>query len=80
MNYHECHKISFLFRSIKKINFDKNERKLRFFRSYSQKMCEFECLANYMKDECDCMDFSMPGKNFQFFISLLFYSRDFSIR
>ncbi|XP_039442696.1 pickpocket protein 28-like [Culex pipiens pallens] len=37
-----------------------NERYLRFFRIYSQKNCELECLTNYTLEQCGCVKFSMP--------------------
>lgn len=39
------------------------ERKLRFFRMYSRMNCEAECLSNFTKIECDCVNFSMPSMN-----------------
>lgn len=39
------------------------ERRLRFFRFYGKRSCEDECIANYTKNECDCVKFSMPSKN-----------------
>lgn len=39
-----------------------SERKLRFFKSYTQHNCEIECLANYTLAECGCVKFSMPRK------------------
>lgn len=38
------------------------ERKLRFFRHYTQQNCEIECLSNHTLHECDCVNFSMPSK------------------
>lgn len=37
------------------------DRQLRFFRMYTQNNCEAECLSNYTKHECDCVQFSMPS-------------------
>jgi amiloride-sensitive sodium channel len=36
------------------------ERKLKFFKSYTKKQCEFECLANATLKACGCVKFSMP--------------------
>lgn len=43
--------------------FYNSERQLRFYRHYSQRSCEMECLANFTMMECDCAKFSMPSKN-----------------
>ncbi|XP_055306473.1 pickpocket protein 28-like [Sitodiplosis mosellana] len=37
-----------------------SERKLRFFKQYTQQNCEAECLSNFTKIECGCIRFSMP--------------------
>lgn len=37
-----------------------SERRLRFFKSYSQRKCELECLADYMKKDCGCVRFNLP--------------------
>lgn len=39
-----------------------SERKLRFFKFYSQSKCEAECFANFVKEKCHCVPFSMPSK------------------
>lgn len=39
------------------------ERKLRFFKIYTQAHCEAECLANFTANECGCVKFSMPRVN-----------------
>ncbi|XP_073819625.1 pickpocket protein 28-like [Musca autumnalis] len=36
------------------------ERYLRFFKVYSARNCEMECLTNYTLKECGCVKFSMP--------------------
>lgn len=36
------------------------ERRLRFFKMYTQNNCEAECLANFTKIACGCVKFSMP--------------------
>lgn len=40
------------------------ERKLRFFRSYSEQNCEVECTANITMEKCHCARFWMPSMNF----------------
>lgn len=40
----------------------KSEHRLRFFKSYSQRKCELECLTNFTKKECGCVLFDMPSK------------------
>lgn len=44
--------------------FFSSERKLRFFKIYTQNNCEAECLANFTKIECGCVRFSMPSMEF----------------
>lgn len=39
----------------------KYERKLRFFKEYTQKNCESECMSNFTQFECGCVRFSMPS-------------------
>lgn len=39
------------------------ERRLRFFKMYTQNNCEAECLANFTKLECGCVKFFMPSRN-----------------
>lgn len=39
------------------------ERQLHFFKIYTQLNCEQECLSNYTKIECDCVEFSLPRKS-----------------
>lgn len=39
-----------------------SERQLCFFKMYTQRTCETECLANYTKIQCNCVKFSMPRK------------------
>lgn len=38
-----------------------SDRRLRFFRFYTEENCKFECLANYTVQECECVKFSMPS-------------------
>lgn len=37
-----------------------DERKLRFFKFYTQRNCEYECMTNYTLKTCGCVKFSMP--------------------
>ena len=37
-----------------------HERKLQFFKKYSQNNCEYECLVNFTLSSCGCVKFSMP--------------------
>lgn len=41
--------------------FFQSERQLSFFKSYSKRKCELECLTNYTKIQCGCVTFSMPS-------------------
>lgn len=36
------------------------ERKLKFFKSYSKAHCDFECMTNFTLKHCGCVKFSMP--------------------
>ncbi|KAG5680508.1 hypothetical protein PVAND_010015 [Polypedilum vanderplanki] len=36
------------------------EKKLKFFKSYTKRNCEFECMTNYTLKICGCSKFSMP--------------------
>lgn len=49
------------------------ERTLRFFKIYAQNNCEAECLSNFTRIECGCVQFSMPSICFAL-IDLLLYS------
>lgn len=40
-----------------------DERKLKFFKSYTKAQCEFECMANITLERCGCVRFSMPRNN-----------------
>lgn len=40
--------------------FYNRERKLKFFREYTQYNCELECLSNFTLAKCGCVKFSMP--------------------
>lgn len=37
------------------------ERQLRFFKIYTQRNCELECLSNFMMAKCGCVKFSLPS-------------------
>lgn len=50
--------------------FYNSERKLRFFKMYTQNNCEMECLTNFTKIECGCVHFTMPSMLIFQFISL----------
>ncbi|KAL7013166.1 hypothetical protein ACKWTF_015228 [Chironomus riparius] len=39
------------------------EKSLKYFKKYSQKNCEVECLANITMDTCGCVDFNQPFSN-----------------
>jgi acid-sensing ion channel, other len=38
-----------------------DERQLRFFKVYTQRNCEHECLANFTLEKCGCIKFNMPS-------------------
>ena len=37
-----------------------NERKLKYYKIYTQSNCELECLTQFVLKECKCVKFSMP--------------------
>lgn len=39
-----------------------SERYLRYYKYYTQMNCQLECLTNYTKDSCGCVNFFMPSK------------------
>ncbi|XP_045476430.1 pickpocket protein 28-like isoform X2 [Harmonia axyridis] len=43
--------------------FFENERKLKYFKSYSQSLCNLECWTNYTINFCGCTHFYMPRDN-----------------
>lgn len=43
--------------------FFNSENPLRFFKIYTQSNCEEECLANFTKTECECVEFYMPSRS-----------------
>ncbi|CAG9804614.1 unnamed protein product [Chironomus riparius] len=36
------------------------EKKLKYFKTYTKGLCEYECMTNYTFKECGCVKFSMP--------------------
>lgn len=42
------------------------ERKLTFYKIYTQQNCELECLANFTLINCGCVAFHMPRKFLDF--------------
>lgn len=40
-----------------------SERQLRFFKLYTQRNCQLECLSNFTKSECGCVKFAQPSKH-----------------
>lgn len=43
-----------------------NEKKLRYYRTYTQRNCMLECEANFTLKYCACMQYYMPGNFFSF--------------
>lgn len=41
--------------------FFSHERQLRFYKQYTQRNCELECVANYTVTKCACAEFAMPS-------------------
>lgn len=39
-----------------------NERQLKYFKTYTQRNCEMECVSDYIQKQCGCTRFSMPSK------------------
>lgn len=39
-----------------------SEHRLRYFKRYTSRNCETECLANYTLEYCGCVKFSMPSE------------------
>ncbi|KAG5675948.1 hypothetical protein PVAND_005805 [Polypedilum vanderplanki] len=37
-----------------------NEKKLKFFKTYTRTLCDYECMINYTLKICGCVKFSMP--------------------
>lgn len=40
--------------------YERNERQLRFFKTYTKVNCEHECMSNYTYERCGCTTFFMP--------------------
>lgn len=47
--------------------FHQSERRLRFFKIYTQRNCEAECVANFTEHKCGCVQYSMPSMSSRFF-------------
>lgn len=66
--------------SVKKYNsgrrecFFSFERRLKYFKTYSQMNCKLECLTNETLTLCDCVNFFMPSRRVFGFLRLLNYS------
>lgn len=47
-----------------------NEGTLKYFKEYTQRNCELECLTDHTLKNCGCVKFSMPSKKseFSFFV------------
>lgn len=43
-----------------------SERKLSWFKPYTQRNCETECLSNFTANQCGCVPFYMARKTFDF--------------
>lgn len=48
-----------------------NERKLRYFKTYTQNHCDMECTANFTYWRCGCVKFSLPSKFIVLYIILV---------
>lgn len=48
-----------------------SDRSLKFFKSYNQRNCELECVANFSLKQCDCVGLSMPSNQFIDYLFLL---------
>lgn len=40
-----------------------DERQLKYFRTYTQRNCEMECVSDYITKKCGCTRFSMPSNS-----------------
>lgn len=56
-----------IFLTFRRQCFFDTERQLRFFKIYTQRNCELECLANFTVKTCGCAKFSMPSGYFDLF-------------
>lgn len=43
-----------------------NERQLKYFKIYTQRNCEVECLTNYTLKRCGCVSYHMPRESVLF--------------
>lgn len=59
-----------------------SERRLRFFKFYSQRNCEVECLSNYTLAQCGCVLFSVPRTKLihMYFLKCIFNSQILQIQ
>lgn len=48
---------------IKRLSYAKNERNLKFFKSYTKSHCDIENLSHFIYKSCACQRFSMPRFN-----------------
>lgn len=46
----------------RKLCYLNSERRLRFFKIYTQRHCEMECISMYMKKTCGCVFFALPSE------------------
>lgn len=53
-----------------------NEGTLKYFKEYTQRNCELECLTDHTLKNCGCVKFSMPSKK----ISIVLIQRCYSIQ
>lgn len=54
----------------RKLCYYSTERKLRFFKIYTQRHCELECQSNYTLKQCDCVLFWHPRKYHAYLIRI----------
>lgn len=47
----------------RKLCYSNSERKLRFFKVYTQQHCELECLSEFMEKSCSCVFFTFPSND-----------------
>lgn len=53
-----------------------NERKLKFFKVYTQRHCELECVSNFTRTRCGCVKFSMPSEQTNLFLKYIFLNKN----
>ncbi|CAG9812250.1 unnamed protein product [Chironomus riparius] len=56
------HDLKFLKPEIRGCYFE-GEKSLKYFKTYSQKNCDIECLTNVTEKSCGCVDINQPFKN-----------------